>query len=159
MKRHPYADTPQFQQANPEPWTIDRTPVNIDPHKPPTLNWVVYFIQEGEDGNIKIGRTQGNPLDRMANFQVGNSSKLFLRNTVRCDYGFENRLHERFKDCHVYGEWHRPVPELVEFMRNPVYSYPTLERHGRCECGTDMGVGGQTKCWNCDPDQWEAVAA
>ena len=38
----------------------------------------IYFIQAGENGPIKIGKTNGDAKDRLANLQIGNHEELKL---------------------------------------------------------------------------------
>lgn len=64
----------------------------------------VYFIQSGEHGPVKIGLAQ-DPLRRMAELQTGNPEDLFLRHVVPGKRADEGKLHHRFREARVRGEW------------------------------------------------------
>lgn len=78
---------------------------------------MIYFIQAGEDGPIKIGRTSSVP-QRMANLQVGNPSPLRLLGCIP----EEHEWHARFYGFNVSGEWFEPRPSLLRFIGE--YSVP-----------------------------------
>ena len=80
--------------------------------------WTVYFIQAGDDGPIKIGRTQGSPLGRMEALQAGipvDLRILAIISHVRSSH--ETDLHRRFAHLHIRGEWFRPEPDLLTYIR------------------------------------------
>lgn len=77
---------------------------------------MIYFIQSGEDGPVKIGFTNGNPLNRLRSLQIGSHQELFLRAVVSGDEAAEAKLHRRFAKQRVRGEWFRPVPSLVKLI-------------------------------------------
>lgn len=92
---------------------------------------VVYFIQSGDAGPIKIGFTSGCPLDRMANLQTGCPDELRLVAHARGTADDERELHKRFAHLRLRGEWFQAKPELVEFIRGIRFAKrddPPLER-------------------------------
>lgn len=80
----------------------------------------VYFIQQGNDGPIKIGialdiqkRLYGLRQDRHCR------DDLKLLGVIQdADYSQERQLHRRFKNIRLEGEWFSPTPELIEFIKN-----------------------------------------
>lgn len=75
---------------------------------------LVYFIQAGEDGPIKIGTT-GDLESRLNTLQAGSPARLHVLATVR-DQGstFERRLHLRLKAYRLRGEWFTPHADVLE---------------------------------------------
>jgi hypothetical protein len=67
------------------------------------MNDYVYFIQEGDAGNVKIGRAI-DPVGRMATLQTGNPNHLTLIATIKGG-DKERALHAKFKRYHINGEW------------------------------------------------------
>lgn len=74
---------------------------------------IVYFIQQGEYGPVKIGSTK-NPKKRLYLLQYGNPDPLFLRATLL--NVAEKSLHERFGHLLIRGEWFRYKEPLVSYM-------------------------------------------
>jgi hypothetical protein len=67
---------------------------------------IVYFIKDSQTGYIKIGRTDDDISTRLSQLQVGNPSELTLCKIIECDSrNMEKKLHERFADKHIRGEW------------------------------------------------------
>jgi hypothetical protein len=74
---------------------------------------VVYFVQEGGSGAIKIGAT-GNIKNRLDMLRVNSPHEMNLVASVPGDERLEKYLHTRFKDSNVRGEWFRPTSKLFE---------------------------------------------
>lgn len=64
----------------------------------------VYFVQEGDDGPVKIG-TAIDPEQRLAGLQGGNPRQLTIRHIIPGDWTVENSLHLRFHESRLIGEW------------------------------------------------------
>lgn len=95
---------PATSEGNDFPWRR---------HRGPDVS-CVYFVQEREDGPIKIGVSTAYGLAaRVSGIQNGNSRALILRRVVRGDYGTEAALHERFAQHRIRGEWFAPHPDVV----------------------------------------------
>lgn len=78
----------------------------------------IYFIQVGENGPIKVGQTRESPMDRLRDLQVGNPHPLRVRAVMMTrDDRAESSIHRRFAAIRMSGEWFRPEPELIEFIR------------------------------------------
>ncbi len=65
---------------------------------------LVYFIQESASGSIKIGISV-DPKSRMYTLRTGSASPLILLGTINGGIDMEIRLHKRFKENRVNGEW------------------------------------------------------
>ncbi len=91
---------------------VSRARRHHDPTQPP----FIYFIQEGCDGAIKIGRCRCDPLVRLRELQIGNPAPLDLLAVIRDGSFTEDDLHKRFEHLRVRGEWFRPDVELYAFM-------------------------------------------
>jgi hypothetical protein len=76
----------------------------------------VYFIQDGENGPIKIGLSN-EPDKRIGKLQTGNPRELFLRHVIPGDRAVEHQLHDRFEPARVRGEWfgREYLPVIVAF--------------------------------------------
>lgn len=75
----------------------------------------LYFIRaEGEPPYIKIG-IAANVRARMTNMQMACPYKLRLLKRAPFPE-MERRLHDRFADHRITGEWFRPCPELLDLI-------------------------------------------
>lgn len=72
----------------------------------------VYFIQEGENGPIKVGHA-ANPLHRLASLQTGNPRELRLVGSIPGGAKDEKRIHEWLSPWWIRGEWFHPDPEVL----------------------------------------------
>lgn len=80
---------------------------------PPVL---VYFVQDGEGGPIKIGCAQ-DVRKRLRTLQSGHHGTLRLLFTLPGGMEMERRLHARFWRSRIKGEWFKPTPMLLAFVR------------------------------------------
>lgn len=85
------------------------------PAAPPASPSLVYFIQAGHDGPIKIGRSRS-PLTRLQELQTGNAMQLRYCGAVEGGAALEQALHEHFASIRLTGEWFTPTPELVDYI-------------------------------------------
>lgn len=76
----------------------------------------VYFIRQGIGGPIKIGRAK-NPERRRRHLQSANPYPLHLLAIMPLFSDEEERLHEAFAHHRLMGEWFKPVPELLAYIR------------------------------------------
>ena len=72
-----------------------------------------YFVQSGDCGPIKIGKTV-HVLKRMRAIGTDNAESLKLVGVIGRDV--ESQLHVVFEHLCVRGEWFGPAPELVDFI-------------------------------------------
>jgi hypothetical protein len=77
----------------------------------------VYFVQAGEDGPIKIGRTTGDPIRRLKDLQTASPYTLRLIGVKETSETLTERLvHQRFAHLSLSGEWFSPAPDLLAFI-------------------------------------------
>ncbi len=79
---------------------------------------MIYFIQAGTRGPIKIGYTSNNPNNRFSMIQAHSPVKLKFRGVKVGTEADEKKLHIRFAKQHVRGEWFKPSPEMEEIIMN-----------------------------------------
>ena len=77
---------------------------------------MIYFIQSGNDGPIKIGVTNGDVEKRLRNLQLANPEPLRLLATMDGDSDTECELHKRFDLYRIRGEWFAPSAEVIGFI-------------------------------------------
>lgn len=73
---------------------------------------MIYFIQAGEDGPIKIGKTNNSVEHRLAQLQTGNSEELHLVWIDLEQDVTEEEIHTELKEHNIRGEWFHPKPVL-----------------------------------------------
>jgi hypothetical protein len=77
----------------------------------------IYFIQDGEGGNIKIGFSH-NPSERIKQLQTGNGNILIPLLIQEGNEKKEESYHEIFKDHHLHGEWFKPHDSILLFINS-----------------------------------------
>ena len=82
---------------------------------------MIYFIQQGEDGPIKIGFSEDSPENRLMSLQAGNPNELNLVLVIEGDIIVEKSLHEIFKDTRLRGEWFSFSHSLDSFIKEQKY--------------------------------------
>ena len=83
--------------------------ISSDPH--------VYFVQGEFTGLIKIGFTN-NPKKRWTELGAQASEPIRFLATLKGDMDDEKKLHLRFKQARVHGEWFLPNEELLRFINS-----------------------------------------
>lgn len=73
---------------------------------------LVYFIQSGSGGPIKIGLAI-EPERRLSELQTGNPHELTLRASVKGGRVAERKYHRSFSEFHIRGEWFEPAPAIL----------------------------------------------
>jgi len=87
---------------------------------------VIYFIQVGEGGPIKIGHTRDGQLwQRKQTPQIANPERLQVLGVQAGGREEERRLHGVFTEYRIRGEWFEPRPELLTFIDE--YAEPDTE--------------------------------
>lgn len=76
---------------------------------------VVYFIQAGANGPIKIGTATDLPT-RIATLQTGCPEPLVILGTIPGDLLVEGALHRALSDHRYRGEWFHPTGEVLEVI-------------------------------------------
>lgn len=84
---------------------IEPTEDSSRPRRRSSHGGYVYFIQQGNDGAIKIGWTK-NPRKRLGELQIGCPDPLVLLGAVPVgSRGEEREIQHALWDWHVRGEW------------------------------------------------------
>lgn len=82
---------------------------------------MIYFIQHGDDGPVKIGMVNGRNVnsvgDRLASLQGSNPQKLRLLGYCQGGKREEILLHNKMRPFRVSGEWFELRSELVEVIK------------------------------------------
>ena len=78
---------------------------------------MIYFIQAGNDGPIKIGNAQ-NPEVRRRELQTGNHEKLRLITEIPGDKEREDSIHNYLRSDRYRGEWFKATPEVLDYIKN-----------------------------------------
>jgi len=82
-----------------------------------TAEVVVYFIQHGKDGPIKIGRsTRGRVRKRISSLQIGSPKKLEVLHIADASPPDEAILHKKFGQHRLSGEWFFAADEVLAFV-------------------------------------------
>lgn len=76
----------------------------MPPGERPATQSVVYFIQHGDYGPVKIGWAI-DAEQRRRDLQTGNPERLHIRVLIPGDRLLEGELHRRFADWRLQGEW------------------------------------------------------
>jgi len=76
---------------------------------------MIYFIQQGIAGPIKIGKTEFVPT-RMNDLQCANPETLRLVGLQDSDDYIERMLHDKFSKDRIRGEWFNPSPVIVNYI-------------------------------------------
>lgn len=77
---------------------------------------MIYFIQVGSAGPIKIGYAEKDVDKRRRALQTAHYEALHLLKCIQGDYAEENKLHARFNHLRLRGEWFKATRELHEFI-------------------------------------------
>lgn len=77
---------------------------------------MIYFIQAGKNGPIKIGFTQNSINDRLNSLQNATYEELELIGTCNGEIEDEKKIHSIFNSIKIRGEWFRPTEDLLNFI-------------------------------------------
>lgn len=78
---------------------------------------MIYFIQAGENGPIKIGSSD-DPERRMVDLQTANPYELKLLWVHKDENWSEEEIHKEFNHEKIRGEWYHPCGSIFEFIKN-----------------------------------------
>lgn len=87
----------------------------------------VYFIAAPSVRRVKIGVTIGHPDERFAAILTGCPVPLEKLGIVLGGIGVERKLHRRFADLRVQGEWFAFKGKLRAFVRSRLRPWPGIE--------------------------------
>ncbi len=92
---------------------------------------IVYFMQEGHDGPVKIGRAS-HPDALRAKLQPGHLKPLRVIATFPGDAARERIIHRDLKPFRLEGKWYSPARKLfqyIETLRNPICEFDKKHHH------------------------------
>lgn len=95
-------------------------------------SWI-YFIQ-AESGPIKIGLTTDTH-KRVGKLQCGNHETLTLLARTPGRASDEKRLHTRFAEHHIRGEWFKPHADILALVAKAKSAHPILSEIMRIKGG------------------------
>ena len=78
---------------------------------------MIYFIQAGKNGPIKIGHTENDIEQRIAQLQTGCPYELRLIWLKKGDQQDEAEWHSWFQHERIRGEWFRPSRDLINCIK------------------------------------------
>lgn len=87
---------------------------------------LVYFIQSGDTGPIKIGRTQ-NLTQRMQVLQTASAEPLHLLAAVPGGVKYEKWFHEKLRPYHIRGEWFHNTIGVKAFLWEETWLYARVD--------------------------------
>lgn len=86
---------------------------------------LVYIVQIGEDGPVKIGRSSTVALQKRVDaLQSASFGQLHVRAVLSGGPELERELHDQFAEYRMRGEWFHPAGELF----NKLESHPRLRK-------------------------------
>jgi hypothetical protein len=77
---------------------------------------MIYFIQAGKAGSIKIGYTECDVSKRLGDLQTACPQALHVLLVIEGTVETEKLLHRRFAGLRRRGEWFHPEPKLLAFI-------------------------------------------
>ena len=77
---------------------------------------LIYFIQQGNNGNIKIGYSK-NPKKRLIQLQTATISKLYIIGKISGNRQNEKEIHQYLFKHRLRGEWFKPVKEVLNIIK------------------------------------------
>lgn len=78
---------------------------------------VIYFLQAGDDGPIKIGYTSRRSEIRRQCCQTYNSEPIRLLAEAGGERDLEDRLHDYLEKYRIRGEWFENCPQVQEIVQ------------------------------------------
>lgn len=87
---------------------------------------MVYFIEAVGAGLVKIGFTDGDPMDRLKQLQTGCPHALRLRGVLEGDQSAERAMHQQFAHLREGGEWFKFTIELEVYVGLARWFHPRL---------------------------------
>jgi hypothetical protein len=94
---------------------------------------MIYFIQEGAAGPIKIGYTRDHPQTRLYHLQTGNYRLLRIVATMEGGLDLEKALHQTFTRLEC-GEWFKPTPALLGYIAERALPWAKRPRAHALRC-------------------------
>lgn len=93
----------------------DHNIINLNAWKTAHKEGYIYFLQNEDTGNIKIGHAL-NVDRRLRDLQTGNEADLILIKKVPGSYSYETIVKRKFQAYRIKREWFKPGLELQKFI-------------------------------------------
>ena len=87
---------------------------------------MIYFIQAGIRGAIKIGYSNNGVKERIAALQIASPEKLMLIGAMEGTQEDESDLHNKFEEYYIRGEWFKPDIKLISYIHKYAEDYERL---------------------------------
>ena len=95
---------------------------------------MIYFIQQGKAGPIKIGYTSKNDISqRIQSLQPASPETLILLGYIEGDKDKEALLHRFFHAHKLKGEWFEPSPMVLNYILSLILGVSFSEIHRKYE--------------------------
>lgn len=92
---------------------------------------IVYVLQAGEGGPLKIGWTADlkRLRRRLRAIQTGAHADIVIRRLFQGEPGLERALHKRHRPARIRGEWFRPTAAMLALVTKPGLEHlPTFDQ-------------------------------
>jgi transcriptional regulator with AAA-type ATPase domain len=107
---------------------------------------MIYFIQQGKTGPIKIGYTENDIAKRLASLQVASAEKLTLLGVIEGGKKQEKLIHKFFHANQMEGEWFKPVPAIQDYILSLILGTPIKKiKYHESGLGVDVILANQEK--------------
>ena len=77
----------------------------------------IYFIQQGDDGPIKIGYST-DVTERIRRMRTCSPYEIYIRLVISGNLDFEKNIHKKFKKYKMRGEWFQNTKEIREYIKS-----------------------------------------
>lgn len=103
---------------------------------------MIYFIQAGKKGPIKIGFTEKPVEERLYSLQTSSAEQLFVLGTIEGTKKEEYLIHQKYHIYQIRNEWFRPGEELINFINyNCGGGEPIFDEFEYFKNGTSLDIG------------------
>jgi hypothetical protein len=93
---------------------------------------MIYFIQCGTNGPIKVGQTDNDVKSRMTQLQTGCPYELKLLWVYTGHDYTESKIHEELSKERIRGEWFHPSKTVFDFINNELGNHFEIQtQNGR----------------------------
>lgn len=102
---------------------------------------MIYFVQQGKLGPIKIGYTGDNDISkRIASIQTYSPEKLVLLGYIEGEKEQERKLHRLFHAFKLEGEWFEPHPQIINYILNLIFGIHIETKETTVPPGINDGI-------------------
>lgn len=103
---------------------------------------MIYFIQAGKKGAIKIGYTDKPVEERLYSLQTSSPEQLFILGVIEGTKKEEKLIHKKYHIYQIRNEWFSPGEELLKFINyNCGEGKPIFDEFEYFENGSSLDRG------------------